>query len=286
MALSMIPNPKKTVVIDFSITEIKNAIVKIPSQFDKNYTLDKQNDLLNQFTFSATEFLSLGVYVDINLNYVTETKTSIEIEVRRKIGAFDQTFEVQKANQHIQKLFTGISTLLTKQKQNAVTVDAQNPVEEVKFNLPLKDIRRHLDTFLKTYSTVYKEDPTNSTDTFAILRRHPQKADDVYLEIDAIIKFFVITTNDNLTHLKLEVSNDNNKITTQGELNRNSLILKITIKLLSKIITDLEAGIQKAEQDLINIQKWKIGRSDAAKQQQIDTQLLLIDNLKKQLRQD
>lgn len=89
MALSMIPNPKKTVVIDFSITEIKNAIVKIPSQFDKNYTLDKQNDLLNQFTFSATEFLSLGVYVDINLNYVTETKTSIEIEVRRKIGAFD-----------------------------------------------------------------------------------------------------------------------------------------------------------------------------------------------------
>ena len=117
MALSMIPNPKKTVVIDFSIAEIKQAIVKIPSQFDKNYTLDKQNDLLNQFTFSATEFLSLGVYVDINLNYVTETKTSIEIEVRRKIGAFDQTFEVQKANQHIQKLFTGISTLLTKQKQ-------------------------------------------------------------------------------------------------------------------------------------------------------------------------
>lgn len=175
---------------------------------------------------------------------------------------------------------------MTKQKQNAVTVDAQNPVEEVKFNLPLKDIRRHLDTFLKTYSTVYKEDPINSTDTFAILRRHPQKADDVYLEIDAVIKFFVITTNDNLTHLKLEVSNDNNKITTQGELNRNSLILKITIKLLSKIITDLEAGIQKAEQDLVNIQKWKIGRSDAAKQQQIDTQLLLIDNLKKQLRQD
>ena len=89
-----------------------------------------------------------------------------------------------------------------------------------------------------------------------------------------------------MTHLKLEVSNDDNKITTQGELNRNNLILKITIKLLSKVITDLEASIQKAEQELANIQKWKIGRSEAAKQQQIDTQLLLIDNLKKQLRQD
>jgi hypothetical protein len=286
MALGMIPNPKKTVVIDFSIADIKHEIIKIPSQFDKNYNLDKQNDLLNQFTFSALEFLSLGVYIDINLNYVTESKTSIEIEVRRKIGAFDKAFEVQKANQHIQKLLTGISTLLTKQKQNAVSVDAENPIQEIKFNLPIQDVRRQLNTFLKTYSTVYKEDIDNSTEAFAILRRHPQKADDVYLEIDAIIKLFVVNTNDSSTHLKLEVSNDNNKISTQGELNRNILILKITIKLINKIVTDLEASIQKAEQELGNIQKWKIGRSEAVKQQQIDAQLLVIDNLKKQLRQD
>ena len=95
--MSMIPNPKKNVTIDFTMNEIKSALAKIPQYFGNKYTLEKKNDLLNQFTFGALEFLSMGVFIDINLNYVTESKTDIIVEIRRKIGAFDQWVEVQKA---------------------------------------------------------------------------------------------------------------------------------------------------------------------------------------------
>ncbi len=110
--MSMIANPKKNIVVDKSMSEIKTAIDKIPDYFQKKYTLAKKNELLNLFTFEALEFLSLGVFVDINLNFVSETKTDIIIEVRRKVGAFDQSHEVSKANKHIESMFNGISELI------------------------------------------------------------------------------------------------------------------------------------------------------------------------------
>ena len=36
---------------------------------------------------------------------MNENKTEITIEIRRKIGSFDQAHEVTKANQHIENLF-------------------------------------------------------------------------------------------------------------------------------------------------------------------------------------
>jgi hypothetical protein len=55
----------------------------------------------------------MGVFIDINLNDVGGGKTQINIEVRRKMGAFDQSYEIQQANQHIQEMFNGISNILT-----------------------------------------------------------------------------------------------------------------------------------------------------------------------------
>jgi hypothetical protein len=110
--IGAIPNPTKKVVIDFSIDQVKTGIKKI-SQVYKKYKLEKENPMFNQYTFEASEFLSLGVYIDINLTQISETRTEINIEVRRKLGAFDTWVEVQNANEHLQKLIDGLSTVLT-----------------------------------------------------------------------------------------------------------------------------------------------------------------------------
>lgn len=99
-----IPNPKKTISIEYPLSQVKIGIERISKQA-KKYEFEKSNPTFNQYTFKATETLSLGVFIDINLNPISDTKTEITIEIRRKIGSFDQAHEVQKANEHISKLF-------------------------------------------------------------------------------------------------------------------------------------------------------------------------------------
>ena len=108
----MISNPKKNVVLDRNISEIKTAIKRIPSYFNEKYTVEAENELLNQYTFKAFELLSLGVFVDINLNSLSETKTDIIIEIKRRFGAFDTEVEVSNANDHIKNMFNAISELI------------------------------------------------------------------------------------------------------------------------------------------------------------------------------
>jgi hypothetical protein len=55
------------------------------------------------------EFLSLGIYADISFSKQDEGRTEVTIEIRRKVGAFDQAHEVSKANEHISTLFTLVS---------------------------------------------------------------------------------------------------------------------------------------------------------------------------------
>lgn len=269
MSFGMIPNPKKSVIVDFSTDEIKSTLIKLPKLYANKYTLEKQNDIMNQYTFGALEFLSLGVYIDFNLNYVSETKTNIIVEVRRKIGAFDQAFEVQKANEHIEKVFTAISYLLTNIRNNAVTVEAANHTKDVSYNLSWEDVKKHYNTFLLTYPTVYKSTPELASEASFALRRFPQKSDDYAIDIDAIIKVTKLSSTEKSSVVRYEITNDNNKITTQGELNRSIQILKNTINLHQKIINIISENITKAEAELKNIKKWKMGRSDNEKQKKL-----------------
>ena len=110
--IGAIPNPKKTLTIDYSIESVLSTIEYIPS-IDSNYGITNKNDVLKLYTFEATEFLSLGIYADVSLNSNSESKTEITIEIRRKIGAFDNSIEVQKANKHIEKLFDALSKCIT-----------------------------------------------------------------------------------------------------------------------------------------------------------------------------
>lgn len=109
--LGAIPNPKKSLVIDFTITAVKSTIEFIPL-LNSKYKFSNKNEVLNSYTFEALEFLSLGIFADISLSKLDESRTEITIEIRRKIGAFDQAHEVSKANDHIAALFELISNCI------------------------------------------------------------------------------------------------------------------------------------------------------------------------------
>lgn len=125
----MIPNPKKTFTIDFTAAEVKAAIMRIPSHLALKYQMHDANDVFSNYTLSALEFLSAGVFVDIHVNAVSDLRSEITIEVRRKIGAFDQWHEVQNANQHIVAL-TSAMTQLIQNGRDPVAYPLSTPVIE------------------------------------------------------------------------------------------------------------------------------------------------------------
>jgi hypothetical protein len=108
MALFAIPNPKKTLTVNFDISKVADSIQAIPS-LEKTYKLTKGNEAFNIYTLEAAEFLSLGIFADFSLNEIAEGKTEITLELRRKIGSFDESYEVSKANQHIDTLMDLLS---------------------------------------------------------------------------------------------------------------------------------------------------------------------------------
>jgi hypothetical protein len=130
MAVNAIPNPKKSTQVDFPIEKVKLSVQNISLRNNK-YKFSKANEIFNQYTYESSEFLSLGVYVDINLNKITEDKTEITIEIRRKIGTFNQSYEITNANEHIEKTFECIAFLITKSPEEIEQYKASQTVNKV-----------------------------------------------------------------------------------------------------------------------------------------------------------
>lgn len=123
--LGAIPNPKKSLDIDFSLEQVFNAIMLIPLKNTK-YKFNSKNDVLKTFRFEAYELLSLGVYIDISISAISDTKSKVEIEVSRKIGAFDQTYEITNANEHIVKITTTLSECLVLKPEDVKQLEDNN----------------------------------------------------------------------------------------------------------------------------------------------------------------
>lgn len=106
--INAIPNPKKTLTIDFPLEKVNTGIERI-HKISNKFRFVKNNPTFNQTTLEVSELLSLGALVDINLSAINENRTEITIEVRRKVGTFNQAHEVTSANQYIQNLIDLIS---------------------------------------------------------------------------------------------------------------------------------------------------------------------------------
>lgn len=130
--IGAIPNPKKSLVIDFSMEKIKSTIEFIPL-LNSKYKFSSKNEILNSYIFEALEFLSLGIFADISLSKIDDKRTEITIEIRRKIGAFDQAHEVSKANDHIAAIFELISKCIVLTEQEISDLESKkNSVSDKK----------------------------------------------------------------------------------------------------------------------------------------------------------
>ncbi len=126
-----IPNPKKSITIDFPIEKVKQSISKIYITSGGKYRIHDENDILNQTTLECFEGLSLGVYIDFNMTKVSDTSTEITIEIRRKLGSFDNSIEVQNANYHFQDLTKYLSEIVKLSDEEFDVKYAQN-IQKIK----------------------------------------------------------------------------------------------------------------------------------------------------------
>ena len=110
--IGVIPNPKKTVTIQHPFDDVLEGVKHIPDMRN-DYTVFAKNEVLNIYTFAATEFLSVGVYIDVAVVKLSDTTTQLDIEIRRKIGAFDTMAEIHNANIHLQNMITLVSNFLS-----------------------------------------------------------------------------------------------------------------------------------------------------------------------------
>jgi hypothetical protein len=127
--IGAIPNPTKKITIDFPLEQVKTGVKRIPSLL-KKYKMFKTNEAFNVYTLEASEFLSMGVYIDINLTSVADTRTEFNVEVKRKLGSFDQWVEVQNANEHIDKLINGLSKTMTASSEELEKLEVVETKEE------------------------------------------------------------------------------------------------------------------------------------------------------------
>jgi hypothetical protein len=109
--IGAIPNPRKTITIDFPIEQVKVAARNIDKVM-KFCHFREENDMFNSYKFSRSEFLSLGAFININLSSVSNTKTQVDVEISRQLGAFDEWVEVQKANKHVEEAINSIAFII------------------------------------------------------------------------------------------------------------------------------------------------------------------------------
>lgn len=106
-----IPNPQKSIQVDENVKKVMLAIEHLPV-FTKKYKQQKINHTINNCTYEATEFMSLGVYIDINCRSIDDSRTEVSIEIRRKVGSFNRGSEVTYANVHMENIIDLITESL------------------------------------------------------------------------------------------------------------------------------------------------------------------------------
>lgn len=262
----MLLNPTKNLSVNFSLNDVKMAVLKLPKVNNK-YDLTTRNDVMNVFRFSGFEFLSLGVWIDVSLTKVNENTTNINIEVVRKFGAFEQALEIQKANEHIAIMVTTISNTLPKIVSEQELSDTIIIEDAISFTYKSEIVILGVNSMLTKFSSSYKI--MSKTENEIVVNRLANSKDDYIFPIDTIITISFDTSN--ITSLKFTLTNPTKTFQTIGECNRNKLVLTITKKLITDAINSLPQLIELAGEysKLDKAKEYKLFRSKAKKEQEI-----------------
>jgi hypothetical protein len=112
MALLAVIIPQKEITVDFSIKDIKEAILKLPKMLDACKVID-ENDIIKKYDLQFTSFMSMGNRLSLQLTEISENKTKITIDTTRMIGSFNESHEVSSANTDYNKMITALSKVLS-----------------------------------------------------------------------------------------------------------------------------------------------------------------------------
>jgi len=114
--IGAIPNPTRELTVPFANNQVQSALSNLSKYMIGSgagaYNQENYDNVIGQVELTKTEFLSAGVSIVVAAHAVSDAQTKVNIEVRRRIGSFDEWYEVSKAKDHIDTVVKSLSTLL------------------------------------------------------------------------------------------------------------------------------------------------------------------------------
>jgi hypothetical protein len=115
-----IANPTKSLSLNFPVDVVKDVVKNLVNHLSakgyNGYTKETDDDIISRYKFAKSEFLSLGSYINIMIDG-DDTKTTVSIEMSRKMGAYDDWVEVSNANRQMTEVLEAISYGLNPNKE-------------------------------------------------------------------------------------------------------------------------------------------------------------------------
>jgi hypothetical protein len=124
-----IANPTKSLSLNFPIDVVKDVVKNLVNHLSakgyNGYTKETDDDIISRYKFAKSEFLSLGSYINIMIDG-DDTKTTVSIEMSRKMGAYDNWVEVSNANRQMTEVLEAISYGLNPNKEEVKLESVHN----------------------------------------------------------------------------------------------------------------------------------------------------------------
>ena len=148
-----VQNPKKSLTLNITEQELKNRIKYLLyfCQNAKNEDWSKENIGIVEMKFKSpiSGIIDLGMTATISMEYVSEKKTKIEIEVSDNFDSVDGNWDLKNGNMIIQEIIHGIDLILKSSIEELETARLKNEEK-------LKEESKPSSKALKIWVTVCK----------------------------------------------------------------------------------------------------------------------------------
>lgn len=131
MSLLSLPNPTKSVTVNFSADKVKESL-KLVSKVKDGFKLSNENAILGTFEFLKLETLSAGSTFEVTVEEVDSSKSKINILGRRTVGTINQAHEASKVNRGINDIYESISELLSSDNMAAKAEETAKAITKKK----------------------------------------------------------------------------------------------------------------------------------------------------------
>ena len=130
MRVGAIPNPKKTIIVKGGQEEVAKWLYKVCPYLNDNiksgYIQEKLDENIGRLEIGKTEFLSLGARIVVDTNYKDDESTEVTVEIQRKVGAFDQSYEITYANEHLSNTVQAVQYVAQNKEYNPPKLEISN----------------------------------------------------------------------------------------------------------------------------------------------------------------